>query len=145
MAIQEDLEAILKKHSDRFNYEQAERVLGLIGYTEQNPNKRTPYNRLLKEYNDWVLYYNLHPKLKGKSFGELRRDKDGRSFLKALKRRGFHYEPADKRDAAIYFAIFFKLYFKLDRDPNDPIIMPAGYKTLRKVSVMDAIRKNKYR
>lgn len=70
------LEDLLTRYPDKFDYGNASRVMKVFEQDE-------PDFSLLADKDDWILFYNLDPNLKGRSFQDLKENKD--PFYVALK------------------------------------------------------------
>lgn len=134
--IKERLEGLLKKYPDKFDYGTVTRVMTVLNQNEPDFNQ-------LKYQDDWVLYYNLNPMLKGKSFQDLKETDD--PFYLALKSIACNDEGTDITDQDLQAFFDDNCILEL-RDDIGRTIRPVSLgKTFKKISLSDLIKRKKLR
>ena len=132
--IKERLDKLLKKYHDKFDYGNVNRVMAMIDQDEPDFDQ-------LKYQEDWALYYNLKPGLKGKSFQDLKKAND--PFYLALKNIAYNEDGTDITDLDLQAFFDSNCILEL-RDDRGRTIRPITLSTTYKKANLDnIIKKNK--
>lgn len=126
------LDRLLNRYPDKFGYGNSRRVLDVLEQDE-------PDFSGLATQEDWILYYNADPGLRGRSFQDLKESQD--PFYMALK--GVVHDEEGNELSDDVLQEFFEGYFMLEpRDEFGRTIRPVDLtRKYRPVCLSDILKK----